>query len=106
MTAEANQESAAHKPKIVARKFLIEGHVHGVFFREWTVTKAREMGVSGWVRNLRDCRVEVYAIGDKSTLDQFAKHLHKGSPASIVERVQSEVADVEAINGFTRRQAG
>ncbi|MBV1689863.1 acylphosphatase [Novosphingobium sp. G106] len=28
--------------------------------------------------NRRDGRVEVHAIGDKSMLDQFAKHLHKG----------------------------
>jgi acylphosphatase len=77
-----------------------------VFFREWTVAKARELGVTGWVRNLCDGRVEVYAIGDKSMLDQFAMHLNKGSPAPIVERIQSEAADVEAINGFTRRQTG
>lgn len=106
MSKDANQISGGQKPSIAARRFLIQGHVQGVFFREWTVTKAREMGATGWVRNLRDGRVEVYAIGDKSILDQFAKHLHKGSPASIVESVQSEPADIEAINGFTRRQTG
>lgn len=104
MSKDANQESAAPNPKVVAHRFLIQGHVQGVFFREWTVSKAREMGVSGWVRNLRDGRVEVYAIGDQSMLDQFAMHLHKGSPASIVENVQSDEAEIEAINGFTRRQ--
>lgn len=85
---------------------MIEGHVQGVFFSEWTVTKARELGVIGWVRDLRDGRVEVYGIGEKSVLDQFARHLHKGAPASIVEGVEYEAADIEAINGFTRRQTG
>jgi len=48
---------------MIARSIFIEGHVQGVFFREWTVQRARELGLSGWVRNLRDGRVEIYAAG-------------------------------------------
>lgn len=87
----------------VARRFFIEGHVQGVFFREWTVSKAREMGLSGYVRNLSDGRVEVYAIGADTVLDQLAGHLRKGSPASRVTDVNAEPADVEKLHGFSRR---
>jgi acylphosphatase len=104
MSKKANPTSIEPMSNPVARRFLIEGHVQGVFFREWTVSKAREMGLSGYVRNLIDGRVEVYAIGPSTTLDQLAGHLRKGSPASKVAEVTAEPAAVERLHGFSRRQ--
>lgn len=103
MSKKANAEASEPVSNATARRFLIEGHVQGVFFREWTVSKAREMGLSGYVRNLSDGRVEVYAIGADTVLDQLAGHLRKGSPASKVTDVNSESADVETLHGFSRR---
>jgi len=88
----------------MARTIVVAGKVQGVFFREWTVGKAREIGISGWVRNLRDGRVEVYAIAEAALLDRFTDHLRRGSPASQVEQIQIENAEVEKIDGFSRRQ--
>jgi acylphosphatase len=87
-----------------ASRISIEGHVQGVFFREWTLDKARELDASGWVRNRRDGRVEIYAVGEEAALRQFLEALHAGSPASRADRVQSEDALVEKVEGFTRRQ--
>lgn len=89
---------------MIARSILIEGKVQGVFFREWTVQRAREIGVSGWVRNRRDGRVEVLAVGDSALVDRLIGHLREGSPASDVERVEIQETAVERIDGFTRRQ--
>lgn len=105
MSKTAGDASASTVAANEARKFFVEGHVQGVFFREWTVGKAREMGISGWVRNLSDGRVEVYAIGDHAVLDRLAAQLRKGSPASIVKDVATEPAEMERINGFSRRQS-
>ena len=90
---------------MVARSVFIEGKVQGVFCREWAVGKAREIGVSGWVRNHRDGRVEVYVVGDPAPVDRFIGSLHDGSPASRVDKVVVDSAAVEeALSGFTRRQ--
>lgn len=89
---------------MIARRFIVGGQVQGVFFREWTVRKAREIGVSGWVRNLRDGRVEVYATGDASALNRLLAELKQGSPASQVDHVEVEDAKAEPLEGFTRRQ--
>lgn len=89
---------------MIARSLFIHGHVQGVFFREWTVSRAREMGISGWVRNLRDGKVEVYAVGEPAAIAKFAKRLHEGSPASRVDSVEEHEAAVERVDGFTRRQ--
>jgi acylphosphatase len=104
MAPNPSEDSNKPAAPAAARRFFVEGHVQGVFFREWAVGKAREMGLSGWVRNLSDGRVEVYAIGEAGLLDRFAAQLRKGSPASIVSDLQSEPAKVEAVNGFSQRQ--
>lgn len=98
--------SGEYRAGMIARTILIEGHVQGVFFREWTFKRARELGVRGWVRNRTDGRVEIYAIGEEAALDRFIALLHRGSPASRVDNVLCSDAAVEAIDGFTRRQTG
>jgi acylphosphatase len=88
---------------MIARGIRIEGHVQGVFFRDWTVDQARALGVCGWVRNRRDGSVEVYALGEERALDGLIARLHEGSPPSRVERVAVTEAAPEPVEGFTRR---
>lgn len=87
----------------LARSICITGHVQGVFFREWTITVASQLGVTGWVRNRGDGSVEVYAVGEPALLDRFVAELRDGSPASRVDQVEVEPAPVEEIEGFQRR---
>ncbi|MBV1689864.1 acylphosphatase [Novosphingobium sp. G106] len=47
MSKDAVQNSGDLISVTAARRFLIQGHVQAMFFRECTVTKAREMGVMG-----------------------------------------------------------
>lgn len=89
---------------MIARSVFVDGKVQGVFFREWSVRMAREIGISGWVRNRRDGRVEVYAVGTARSLDQFLAELKQGPPASRVDHVVVRDAVVEAVEGFTRRE--
>ena len=70
---------------------FVSGKVQGVFFRAYTRDKALELGLTGWVRNLSDGRVEVMAEGPKEKLEQLLQWLKtKGSPLSRVEQVNYE----------------
>ena len=95
----------ANASTVIARSIIIEGHVQGVFFREWTLERAREVGVSGWVRNLSDGRVEVYAVGEAAAVAKLIQRLKAGSPASKVDDVVVADAAIERLDGFTRRQS-
>ena len=47
---------------------LVAGQVQGVWFRDNTVRQARAQGLVGWVKNLRDGRVEIVAQGPISNV--------------------------------------
>lgn len=68
----------------------ISGWVQGVFFRAYTRDKAIELGLKGWVRNLRDGRVEAVFEGEKEAIDEMLEWCHKGSPSARVEDVKVE----------------
>ena len=73
--------------KIRAHVF-ISGKVQGVFFRATTRDKANELGVKGWVRNLRDGRVEAVFEGDEEAVKKLIEWCHVGPPAARVEKVE------------------
>jgi acylphosphatase len=69
---------------------LVSGRVQGVAFRMYTVDEARRLGVSGWVRNLADGRVEIEAEGERSALLDLVRFCEKGPPAARVEGVDAK----------------
>lgn len=69
---------------------IVSGRVQGVNFRHYTVLTARELGVTGWVRNLPDGDVEVVAEGTRNQLSQVIAFLHKGPPAAHVTGVDTK----------------
>jgi acylphosphatase len=81
-------------PVIVARRYLIEGRVQGVGYRYFTVRVARELGLSGWVRNLSDGRVEVFARGAMRNLSRLEGELRLGPLRAEVRSLQAEEAAV------------
>jgi acylphosphatase len=74
-------------------RIFVSGRVQGVFFRDHTQKWASSLTLTGWVRNIRDGRVEALAEGDKEKIDELiSKHeliskLNKGPPLSQVENV-------------------
>lgn len=75
--------------KTVRLHAFCSGRVQGVFFRKYTEAHVRTLAgpVTGFVRNLRDRRVEVVAEGPETSLQDLHAWLHKGSPGATVERV-------------------
>ena len=68
----------------------VTGVVQGVGFRWFVREKARRLGLSGWVRNLRDGSLEVVASGDQGQLDLLVGELKKGPPGAVVDQIHSE----------------
>ncbi|MFA5965410.1 MAG: acylphosphatase [Sphingomonas sp.] len=60
------------------QRLLVSGRVQRVGYRDWTVRNARELGLTGWVRNLTDGRVEILAEGDEASLGKLLDALRAG----------------------------
>lgn len=73
-----------------AIRILVYGIVQGVNYRVYTKDEARKLGVVGTVRNLPNGCVEIFAEGPEEKLKELEKWCYKGSPASKVEKVESE----------------
>ncbi len=69
---------------------FVSGRVQGVFFRSSTQGRAAQLGLAGWVRNLSDGRVEVFAQGASDELHELRRWLEQGPPDARVEAVHVE----------------
>ena len=68
---------------------VVSGRVQGVNFRWHTRQRAVQLGLTGWVRNLRGGRrVEVVAEGPPDKLGDLVLYLHQGPPSSHVSEVE------------------
>lgn len=65
----------------------VTGRVQGVGFRYAVARTARDLGLTGWVRNTVDGAVEVWAQGDADVVDGFVRFLHVGPSAARVDHV-------------------
>ena len=74
--------------------------MQGVGFRYFTQRVAAELGLGGYVRNLDDGRVEVYAVGPEEKLSELAGRLHHGPRWAEVDGVDEQEAEVSAYASF------
>lgn len=78
----------------------MHGKVQGVFFRKFTVEKAKALGLKGWVANTARGTVRGEAEGSDDAVAALQRWLEtEGSPASRVERVDAKVTDATAAGG-------
>ena len=80
--------------ELSAIKATVYGRVQGVFFRASTRKVARELELTGTVRNLPGRReVEVHAEGEKAHIQKLVEYLNTGPPGAKVEKVNVEWLD-------------
>ncbi len=74
-----------------ARAYLfIEGRVQGVFYRAFIRELAYNLGLNGWVKNLRDGRVETVFEGEKELIDKAIKECYVGPPSARVTDIDGK----------------
>ncbi len=72
-------------------RIIVTGKVQGVFFRQALKVMAKKNNVFGWVKNLKDGRVEAVLEGDEEKVSRLVEWAH-GGPAN------ARVEDVEILN--------
>lgn len=75
------------KEKARAHVF-VAGRVQGVFFRANTSERAEALGLTGWVKNTRDGRVEAVFEGQKADVERMVQWCRKGPPGAVVTNVE------------------
>jgi acylphosphatase len=73
---------------------IVYGRVQGVYFRYFVRNEARELGLTGYVRNLASGdAIEVQAEGEKPQLDRLLEQLTTGPPGARVKKVEVDWLD-------------
>ena len=90
----------------IQRRVLVSGAVQGVFFRQSTRELARELNLSGWVRNLLDGGVEAVFQGEPDAVERMLAWCHHGPPLARVDEIQVIEEEPTPLAGFVVRGTG
>lgn len=82
---------------------FVSGRVQGVFYRDFTIRNALDLGLNGWVRNTSDGKVEIIAEGDEINLNELIKRLRKGPMFAKVENLEITWEKIIGEEGFEIR---
>jgi len=80
---------------------FISGRVQGVGYRAWVAEQAQMRGLAGWVRNLRDGRVEAVFHGERQTISDMVDACRSGPPAAGVSGVTNQAWSGALPEGFS-----
>ena len=72
---------------MVRKQVLVSGRVQGVFFRDHTQKWASSLGLTGWVRNLLDERVEILVEGEEDKIQMLIAKVKQGPPMARVDNL-------------------
>lgn len=84
-------------------RVYVSGKVQKIGFRDWVVRRAQAIGVTGWVRNLKDGRVELLVDGDDDRTSALIDELREGPPQARIDHVETIAAQERTPKGFTKR---
>lgn len=87
-----------------AIKVKITGRVQGVFFRASTQKRARDLNLTGWVRNMPTGEVEAFFEGQEADVNEIISWCRQGPPAARVYAVECQEEPYRGIfDDFTIR---
>jgi len=88
---------------VVRYQVLISGQVQGVYFRDTCRRMALKRGVSGWVRNLPDGRVEAVFEGPAEDVHRLLDWTRRGPHLAVVADVAVQAEHPEGLGTFLIR---
>ncbi|MCS7130621.1 MAG: acylphosphatase [Archaeoglobaceae archaeon] len=83
-----------------AVEIYVSGVVQGVGFRYFTARIAKELGIKGFVKNLSDGRVYIYAVGEERALEKFISNIRHGPPLAVVRDLEIRNAEIKEVERF------
>lgn len=86
-----------------ALRLVIAGVVQGVGYRNWAQKQALALGLSGWVRNLTDGRVELWAEGPSDALAILSERCRTGPRHAEVSELEQAQGVPTGVQGFSVR---
>ncbi|WP_207461147.1 acylphosphatase [Azospirillum sp. SYSU D00513] len=101
MTETTSQNPAGPDRKAVLVR--IHGKVQGVWYRAWTVERATQAGLAGWVRNRADGTVEALFAGPAGDVDRMVEACRRGPEHAIVRDIAVEPARDPGTAVFEKR---
>ena len=81
-------------------RIIVTGKVQGVFFRQSLKIKAKQNEIFGWVKNLKDGRVEAILEGNEEKINRIIEWAHGGPANARVEDV--EIQNEKFIGEFSK----
>ena len=88
---------------LIGRHVRVTGLVQGVFLRAWAQGEARELGISGWIRNAPDGSVEAHLTGDENDIARMVERMRRGPSNARVDEVTVEDSEPQSIGRFELR---
>ncbi len=89
----------------VARHLIVTGRVQGVAFRWSAQTRALELGVDGWIRNLADGRVETWVEGPPAAVEAMTAWLRRGPSLARVDGITLQEGAPQDLSGYEVRSS-
>jgi len=91
------------KPLIVSTKYatiMVHGKVQGVGYRRYVMSKARQLSIKGYVKNLEDLTVEIVAEGEELNFDTFISYLRTGTTMSQIKDINIKLKETAEYSDF------
>ncbi|KAL6336469.1 hypothetical protein AAG906_018424 [Vitis piasezkii] len=102
MTTRASSNPPPSNPTKTVR-VVVKGRVQGVFYRNWTIENATQLGLKGWVRNRRDGSVEALFSGTPDSVQEMEQRCRRGPPDAMVTGFEVVPCSDDPGTGFQRK---
>ncbi len=85
-------------------RIIVSGLVQGIGFRYFVLDNARELGITGWVKNIEDGKVEALLQGRLENIKKLIELCKTGSAMAKVEKIQEFESDEPIYQDFVVRK--